>query len=481
MSAPNPHQRGPLPRWREFLAATGGLVSVCPWFRGIRGCARAPRALPGWPRSLSLGAVRRFALCVAGLFVLAGCGLGENTVVNPEGNRAPQVLPDTLRGLVPSADRTFRPILFTGTSAVLAVATDGQLRSTAYLRFVPDALPDTVAVASGELHLYITDHRGGPFRFELLELAASAGQWDEDTLSDEEFAVVEPALDASTLIDPADGDTTVVFDVPGALIRSWKNRPETNNGVAVRMVAADGEGSIRFHSSESAATGLRPSLEVLRAGEVSIFEIADEDGYVLIDESPAQDGEAVELLLQEESPWRALFRFDTDTFGLRPGDAINRAVFTVFPVPGSMAVTDSFEVGVYEAIGDWEEGAEPDSVGRSTVALDIVEVRTSSDSLQFDIAPLVQRWLDGEENFGFHMRILTEGRGDAAVRVHSSEAAAPVRPHLTLVYTEPPGPRWEGPSAARAPANAAPEEGTHPEAANEPPPAGSAKTGVESP
>lgn len=398
---------------------------------------RIATAPPSW--------LRRFAALLLIASSLWACGEGDNSVVNPEGSRANQSLPDSLFGVTLSEDRTYRPDLFSGASSILTVAQDMEVRSTGYLRFGLEPLPEADLVTRGEVTLRLADFRGGPFRLEAFEVAASAGDWEEAELRDEELELEMEPIATSDLVDPAAGDSTVVFELPGELVRRWKAEPETNYGLGVRLHASSSPGVLRVHSEESSTDATDPQIEIFRAGAISVIDRPSDDGYVLVPLAEPESGHATTLRIQEEIPWRALLRFPIDEVGLEAGDTINRARLTVRVEPGSVAESDSFVVSLHEALSEWTEAAEPDSVARSPEILDSEVVTAESDSLRFDLATVVQRWLDGADNHGVILRVATEGRGDTEVRIFSREAAAELRPVLDLVYTLPPGPRWEGP------------------------------------
>ena len=392
------------------------------------------------------------SLCrlVCFLLLLAGgiaCGEGETDLLNPGSDRDQGALPDTIEGIAASADRSFRPRLQTGAFRALTIADENGLVSHAYLRFDSDALPDTAGILLGELGLRLVRASGGPFRIQAHEIAASAPAWTEEELPVEPLPLDPPFFATDGTIAPAEGETLIVAEavrIPAEILKRWKIDPASNRGLALTLVS-DRPGVLRALSKEADddTTTADPSLEILREDAVSVVIAPSDDAYRLVDSNPPATGAEPALQIGQTVPHETLLRFDLPAEVIERGTVIHRAEILLRTVPGSIAEGDSFVVGIYRNESAWQEAAEPDTVAREALAIDIAIVKSDVDSLLFDLGPAVQRWVDGEPNDGITLRILDTGLASSAGAVASREAEAASQPRLRIVYSPPPEPRWE--------------------------------------
>lgn len=394
------------------------------------------------------------SLCLLLVVLLFACGEGESEFFDPGSTRDLDAPLDTLDHVVLLADRTYRERGETGSRSTLPIVRDGDLTTTAYLRFALDDLPDTSSIVEGRISFRVIGGSGDPVRLQLFEVDPAAPAWVESDLPLDGLPILEPFLDSQATpvvgtpgMDPA---VTPGLSIPASLIRRWKNDPESNRGVAVRL----GTGSTGFlvvSSSEAVVTDTdddgttisvkTPELVVQRSDQDYTFEPED-DAYIVQGGEMSEGADATTLWVEQLVPHRALFLPSVpDTFGV--GATIHKAELFLQLVPGSFTDTLDLSVGVYRTLDPWTEDVEPDTLGRETFANDVVTVTSESDSLRFDFAPQLQRWLDGEDNLGLMVRVIGEGAGDGGFRVFSSEAAAENAPYVRIIWSPAPDPRWE--------------------------------------
>jgi len=378
---------------------------------------------------------------------MIACGEGETDLLNPGSDRNLGAVPDTIEGIAPSADRSYRPRLQTGALRALTIADEEGVVSHAYFRFDSNALPDTAGILLGRLGLRLIRVSGGPFRIQAHEIAASAPAWSEEELPLEPLPLDPPFFATDGTIAPAEGETLTVADavrIPAEILKRWKSDPANNRGLAISLVS-DRPGILRALSKEADddTTTADPGLEILRQDAVIVVIAPRDDAYRLVDSNPPATGAEPELRLGQAVPHEALLRFDLPAEVTERGALVHRAEILFRTVPGSIAEGDSFVVGIYRNESAWQEAAEPDTVARETLAIDIAIVKADVDSLLFDLGPAVQSWVDGEPNDGITLRILDTGLGSGAVAVASREAEEAARPRLRIVYSPPPDPRWE--------------------------------------
>ncbi len=385
---------------------------------------------------------------------LFGCSEGESDVLNPRSPRGGiAAKPESTRVASTDQDRAFRPTIATGASPVLFLSDEGDVQSEVYLRFDLDALPDTAGVVNANLGLRFRRTDVSPVLISAYEVSSSEDDWDEGTLKRPLSKVETPFYSSTVPIAPGDGDSLFVTDavkIPGSIIRSWKNDPDHNRGIALRIADTSIGQTIELLSKEAALADtegnalVNPRLEVFRGEDrTSTLESPDEDAYILSDGSSAPAGDAVDFRVKGRPAERGLLHFPLPSV-LRKGYTINRALLRLRMVPGSITPGDSLLIGAYLATSLWDEASEPDSVTRGSAAFDFARARATSDTLEFDCAIAVQHWLDTGENFGLQIRSATEGDDTLGVRFFTREAEIALRPDLELIYTPPPDPRWGG-------------------------------------
>lgn len=390
------------------------------------------------------------------LLLLAGgiaCGEGDTDLLNPGSVRDHGAAPDTIEGVSATADRSYRPRIQTGAFRALTIADENGLVSNAYLRFDSDDLPDTASILLGEIGLRFIRGSGGPFRIQAHEIAAGAPDWSEEDLPIG-LLPLEPAFFATDgTIAPAEGETLTVAEavrIPASILKRWKSDPTSNRGLALSLVP-DRPGVLRALSKEADedTSTADPSLEVLRTDAVSVILGPSDDAYRLVDASaPATGGEPT-LFMGQAVPHELLLRFDLPSAVRAAGTTVHRAEILLSILPGSVAEGDSFVVGIYRNESAWQEAAEPDTVRREALAIDIAIVKSDVDSLLFDLGPAVQRWVDGEPNDGITLRILDTGLGSSSGEIASREAEPALQPRMRIVYSPPPDPRWSGARESR--------------------------------
>lgn len=409
-------------------------------------CSTDPRRGPGF-------------LWVAGLLLalVLGCGEGESELFDPGSSRDLDAPLDTLDHLPLSLDRSYRARGESGDRSVLLLAREGDLVSTVYLRYSLADLPDTASIVEGRLSFRVNGGSADPVRMQLFEVAPEAPDWAEGDLPLDPLPLVEPFLDLQTT--PVQGspgsdlDLSQILSVPAELLRRWKNDPASNRGLALRL-GEESRGFLVVYSSEAVITDTdssgtsvsikTPELVVQRTDQDYTFE-PDDDAYLVEDGGTPEDGAATTLLLEQLVPHRALLFPDLSGTGLRPGDTIHKAELFLQVVPGTFPDTLDLSVGLYRALAPWTEEVEPDTVARETFATDVVTVTAESDSLRFDFAPHVQRWVDGHDEFGLTLRIIGEGSDDGRFRIFSREAPAGSAPYFRVIASRAPDPRWEQP------------------------------------
>ena len=388
------------------------------------------------------------------LVFLAACGEGESEFFDPGSTRDLDAL-DSVDVVTLSADRTYRPRGETGARGVLMLVREGEdLGSTAYLRFGLEDLPDTASIVEGRLSFRVIGGSGDSVRVQLFEVAPEAADWREDDLPREPLPLVEPSLDTqarATLGTPGMTPTIApALSIPASLLRRWKSDPASNRGLAVRL-GTQSSGFIVVYSSEAVVTDTgtdgtiqvkTPELVIQRTDQDYTFE-PDDDAYIVEDTAAPEAGDAPTLWVEQLVPHRALFLPDLSSTGLKAGDTIHKAELFLRLVPGSFSDTLDLSVGVYRNLGEWAEDAEPDTVAREPFATDVVTVTAESESLRFDFAPQVQRWIDGQDAFGLTLRVIGEGGDDGGFRVYSREGPLGSSPYVRIVSSRAPDPRWE--------------------------------------
>ncbi|MEZ4654188.1 MAG: hypothetical protein R3E12_11530 [Candidatus Eisenbacteria bacterium] len=267
----------------------------------------------------------RASIAIAILIGITACGEGETNLLNPGTTREIGAPPDTISGVLLSADRSYRPRIATGSLVALTIADQDQLTSQAYLRFDSDDLPDTNGVAIGNLGLRFLRGSGGALRLRASEIASDAPVWTEDDLPLDPLPVEEPFFVSDRSFAPAEGETLIVTDavrIPASILKRWKTDPESNRGIALALEPTR-TGLLRILSKEAvidtAGNAVNPQLEILRNDGAPVLLAPVEDAYRLVDDSPPAAGNAAALLIEQSVPHEALFRFDLASTPLEKG------------------------------------------------------------------------------------------------------------------------------------------------------------------
>jgi hypothetical protein len=397
---------------------------------------------------------RPWMVLLAGCLSLQGCSQGDTPLVNPGTNRGGlTALPETLRVGLPSADRSFRAEVSTGSLANLRLARqEGRVETIVLILF--GTLPETTGVTGAHVGLRLRGGTGAALKIEASWIDSTAASWTESGVRWSNRPApgsFHPLFVAAGPVDPSDSTTTVflrdVVEIPSDVIALWKLRPASNRGIALRL-SDDSEGSVSVLSREAVldSSGVaNPFLEILQGQAVIAIESATADAYVYNDRRLVAQGTADTLLVTDDLPCRALLRFGRP-LNLPSGSTINRAVLRLHL---KRAAVDTLSVAANGiTIGpSWDESAEPDTSIRTGALYDLrvlpTDVRTPSNTVSFDIAGLARRWFQDGDGGGVQIRSQGELIGQGEVVFYSREAADSTnRPLLDLVYTPPPDPRW---------------------------------------
>lgn len=347
----------------------------------------------------------------------------------------------------PAADAHFQAPVQTGSAPVLlAGRLPAGFAARPFFRFA--TLPETTAVdpdsiVSATLTVIARDRYGADPT--TLSLFTAASDWTADSL-----AYVEDA--GGTFIgdlspgDIATADTTrMTAVVPPAVVSAWLRRRDSNFGMYLESPASDA--MTRLFSKEANPGERTPSLTIRyrAAGDIdTVVVVAGEDATALRVPPADPSGQEPSLEIANGQGLRALVRFDTDSLRARvpEGGTLNRARL-VLSVVGTSRVLGAVPMAAFAVTSEWEEATASSSVTVASSASATASYAVGGDSIAFEIAGLVQQWIDGDlENRGVLIRSTVEPNDLATIAVGSRESAtATLRPRLDLVYTLPPGPR----------------------------------------
>ena len=391
------------------------------------------------------------ALLLLGL--LAG-GCGDDKISNIVWDKSPRgdtgAGPFVTTGPLPSADTYFRLRVPTSGASVLMVGRLGVAEGYAARPFIRFAsLPDTGtvdpdSVLSATLVVQGRDRYGA--EPVTLQLFAPAAQWTADSLAYDDGD--DPAfLGELSPGDVAGVDTTrFTAAVPTSVIAAWLRRPSENFGLFLDTPESATDALIRLFSKEVNPGERTPSLTIRYQddGAVdSVVVVASEDATALLLPSFPPAGGEPWLRIANAQAFRALVRFDPDSLrALVPrGGTVNRARL-VFDVVDTSLVIASVPFALYAVTSEWVEGTADSTITAESSPSATATYTAGADTVAFDIAALLQRWIDAKtENHGLVIRSTNEPNDLATILLGSREADPALRPRLDLIYSLPPGPR----------------------------------------
>lgn len=397
--------------------------------------------------------VALFCSLILALILPAGCTEDKNPVGFDQGPRGSGlVTPETLLIAAPSADLEIRPDRGTGTSASLLVGTDDTAVARALIRF--ETLPDTTGLRYAYLSLYEKPGKGEAIGIIVQEIDAGADSWDPDSVRWETAPpVVEEPLDSfwpvGALPDTVDQREISRLEIPISLIREWKEDPESNAGLMISIDQAQaGEGLIRLVSHndqifEADGSTIRtPTIVFADSSNTDIVSAeATHDAYVIRDLRPSPLGVDPEAFISAAPTSRLALRFDLDS--IPTGVSIVRGLLRLPLREGQLSEDDPVRLAVHRTTESWSEDSSYTALDIETFAV-FLEDFTDPDltTLETEIAPVVQAWLEGTENYGVTVRMADETSLPQAIELYTREGER--NPSLEIVYLRPLDHRWGG-------------------------------------
>lgn len=403
------------------------------------------------PRAAAAALVLALPLAFA-----AGCSEEDNPLGFDGGPRGDvTVVPETLFVAAPSADTESRPPRTTGTSVSLLVGhLEDEARSAALIRFA--SLPDTTGLRFAWLQLYAKRGRGEAIRIVARRVLGDAEAWTAgEVVWETRPSVDEELLDTprpvrTGAIGPAGLDTIPRIGIPMSLVRFWKEFPDSNAGIEIRIDELDpGRGIARISSHndivyDAAGAVLRsPALTLADSTntDVSVVE-ATEDAYVIEDLRPPPTGSDSLAAVSGGPPSRFHLRFDLAD--LPPEASVLRATLELPLRAGQVSESEPIRLSFYETGEEWSEEGVPDSLSTAaTAAYAATYSDSTSVALEAELGALVQLWAAGRENHGLTVRMADETAAPVRLDLYTREAAR--KPSLRVLYLLPIEDRWGAP------------------------------------
>lgn len=384
----------------------------------------------------------------------AGCTEDKNPVGFDQGSRGGFFAePETVLVSEPAADAEIRPPRTTGSALSLLVGRDGEANAHGLVRF--ETLPDTTGIRFAWLRLHAKRGRGQGIYLEIRRILGDAESWDPNEVTWETAPEVsEDPLESSWPVRTGAIEDTVSheeiprFVIPMSLIRSWAEDPDSNAGLQISIAADESNfGIARIVSHNDliydvdGALIRTPALILADSSGTDIYEIeATQDAYVIEDLRPVPSGINLISNISAGTPARYVLRFDLDAIPVEA--SIVRAQLTLPLRDGQISDERPIRLAVYETMEAWEELTVPDSLETASLPVSVGDYGAAADTMgiEFEIAPLIQAWMEELDNYGITVRFADETASADGIEVFTREADR--KPSLKIIYVLPLDFRW---------------------------------------
>ena len=140
------------------------------------------------------------------------------------------------------------------------------------------------------------------------------------------------------------------------------------------------------------------------------------------------------------TPARFVLRFDLDAVPIEA--SIVRALLTLPLRDGQLSDDRPVRLAVYETTEAWDELTVRDSLETASLPVSVADYGAEADTsgIEFEIAPLVQAWMEELDNHGIIVRFADETASPDGIELFTREAEQ--KPSLRIVYLEPLDFRW---------------------------------------